>query len=111
MAVAEHPAAPNRLTWDEICSRYPDQFVCLIDIAKDAPRSPVIVSAQVVGHAATRDAAFEPMLAMPTPRPKHAVRFTGGECMAPYMRPSLVIDDDALAILNEPFKVVRIDTV
>lgn len=107
MAVAEHPDAPDRLKWDEICSRYPEQFVCLIDIAKDAPRSPVVVSARVIGHGATRAAAFEPMRSFSTPYPKHAVRYTG-ECIEPFIRPSLVLDEDALAILNEPFTVLRI---
>lgn len=107
--MVEHPAAPDRLTWDEICARHPDQFVCLIDIVKDAPRSPVIVSARVVGHGDTRAVAFEPMRTLPVPYPKHAVRFTG-ERLEPFIRPSLVLDDEALEILNEPFEVLRIDS-
>lgn len=109
MAVAEHRAPPDRLSWEEICARYPNQFVCLVDMVKDAPRSPAIASARVVGHGATRDVAFEPVRALPVPRPMHAVRYTG-ECAEPYLRPSLVLDEDALAILNEPFKVLRIDS-
>lgn len=107
MAVAEHPAVPDRLTWDEICSRYADQFVCVVDIVRDAPGSPVIASARVVGHGATRDAAFEPMRSLSTPYPRHAVRYTG-ECTEPFLRPSLVLDEETLAILNEPFTVLGV---
>jgi hypothetical protein len=108
MAVAEHRASLDRLTWEEICARYPNQFVCLVDMVKDAPRSPGIASARVVGHGVTRDVAFEPVRALPVPHPMHAVRFTG-ECPEPYLRPSLVLDEDALAILSAPFKVLRVD--
>lgn len=49
------------LTWAEICGRYPDQYVCLIDIVHARRGDPDIVSARVVGNGATDDAAFEPI--------------------------------------------------
>lgn len=42
------------LLWAEICTRYPDQFVCLVDVAKVEPRSPTIATARVAGHGLTR---------------------------------------------------------
>lgn len=42
--------AAEPLTWAEICARYPDQYVCLVDIVHPRLRSPEIITARVVGH-------------------------------------------------------------
>ena len=81
------------LTWAEICTRYPDQFVCLVDIVHPSLRSPVITSARVVGHGATDDEAFEPIHDLDQRYPLFSVRFTG-VCTEPLIRPGLVIDDE-----------------
>src|ERR1041384_3324075 len=52
---------PEPLTWAEICARYPDQFVCLVDVVPIEPRSPEIHTAQIVGYGPTRRAAFDPI--------------------------------------------------
>ena len=65
------------LSWAEICARYPDQFVCLVDIARPVPRSPEIISARVVGHGVTQDEAFEPIRDLDQRYPRFSVRFTG----------------------------------
>ncbi len=49
------------LPWAEICARYPDQFVCLVDVTKVEPRSPTIATGRVVGHGPTRRIAFDPI--------------------------------------------------
>jgi hypothetical protein len=42
------------LPWAEICARYPDQYVCLVDVMKIEPHSPTIATAKVAGHGQTR---------------------------------------------------------
>ena len=49
------------LPWAEICVRFPDQFVCLVDVVAVEPRSPRIASARVVGNGPTRRDAFDPI--------------------------------------------------
>lgn len=58
MATAE-PIVPavepsEALPWAEICARYPDQYVCLVDVTKIEPHSPIIAVAKVAGHGPTR---------------------------------------------------------
>jgi hypothetical protein len=87
------------LAWEEICIRYPDQYVCLIDIDHPEPRSPEITSARVVGNGPTSRAAFQAVRDLGAPYPLHAVRFTGVSTL-PLIRPSLVIDDETLDLLR-----------
>lgn len=83
------------LPWAEICARYPDQYVCLVDIVHPALRSPEIISARVVGHGATDDDAFEPIRELEQRYPRFSVRFTG-VCTEPLIRPVVVIDDETI---------------
>ena len=93
--------AAEPLTWAEICARYPDQYVCLVDIVHPRLRSPEIITARVVGHGATHDAAFEPIRDLGERYPCFSVRYTG-VCTEPLIRPSLVIDDEDLELLAKP---------
>jgi hypothetical protein len=88
------PDETEPLPWGEICARYPDQFVCLLDVVHAEPRSPEIVTARVVGHGSTHDAAFEPIRDLPKQFPRCTIRFTG-ICTEPLIRPCLVVDDEA----------------
>jgi hypothetical protein len=81
------------LPWGEICARYPDQYVCLVDIVGVEPGSPVIAAARVVGHGSTSDAAFEPVRELSEQVPLCTVRFTGIP-RTPLIRPWLILDDD-----------------
>jgi hypothetical protein len=49
----------ERLEWQVICERYPEQWVVLVQIDWPNCRSAEFRSAVVVGHAATRDAALD----------------------------------------------------
>jgi hypothetical protein len=93
---AAEQLAPNisePLTWAEICNRYSDQFVCLVDVVPVELRSPEIGTARVVGHGPTRRAAFDPI--RNTRQYSHwSVRFAG-ECTKPLRRPILILDDEA----------------
>ncbi len=51
------------LPWAEICARYPDQFVCLVDVVAVELRSPKIATGRVVGNGRTRREAFDPIRA------------------------------------------------
>jgi len=106
MDAAEHIASleTEPLPWAEICARYPDQYVCLVDIVHPLLRSPEIITARVVGHGITHDAAFEPIRDLGERYPRFGVRYTG-ICTEPLIRPSLVIDDETLEILAEPLKL------
>lgn len=46
------------LTWTQICERYPDQWVCVVEIEWDLPRKFHFRSARVVGHGRTRREPF-----------------------------------------------------
>jgi hypothetical protein len=91
------------LPWAEICVRYPDRFVCLVDIVRPERLHPQILSARVVGHGPTHDAAFEPIRDLDKRYPRFTIRFTG-LCTEPLIRPSLVLDDETLELLAEPMK-------
>jgi len=97
--LAPHVTEP--LSWAEICARYPDQHVCLVDVQHPEPGSPEITTARVVGHGATDGAAFDPMRHLREVYRLHTVRFTG-VCTAPLMRPALSLDDEDLEILAAP---------
>jgi len=92
----------------EICARYPDQHVCLVDIVHPPLRTPEIITARVVGHGATHDAAFEPIRDLGERYPRFAIRYTG-VCTEPLIRPSLVIDDETLELLAKPLTRVSLN--
>ena len=87
------------LPWAEICARFPDQYVCLVDIVHPPLRSPEIISARVLGHGDTDDEAFEPIRDLPTQYPRFSVRFTG-ESTIPLIRPSFIFDEEDLKLLR-----------
>lgn len=94
------------LSWAVICARYPDQYVCLVDVVRPEPLHPTILSARVVGHGTTHDAAFEPIRGLDERYPRFEIRYTG-VCTEPLIRPSLVLDDEALELVAEPLTLRR----
>lgn len=56
MSAAEkiEPTITESLTWRQICERYPDQWVCVVEIQWDEPRTVDFRSARVIGHRKTR---------------------------------------------------------
>jgi hypothetical protein len=53
------PTISEPLTWTQICERYPDEWVCLVEIEWLHPRNFEFRTARVVGHGKTRRAPFE----------------------------------------------------
>lgn len=100
------PLETGPLSWTEICALYPDQYVCLVDVVRPERLHPTILSARVVGHGTTHDAAFEPIRDLDERYPRFSIRYTG-VCTEPLIRPSLVIDDEALELLAEPITLRR----
>jgi hypothetical protein len=48
------PQISEPLTWQEICERYPEQWVCLVEIDKLEEQNFEFHTARVVGHGKTR---------------------------------------------------------
>lgn len=96
MGAAEkiEPKIPEPLTWAEICERYPDQQVCLVEIDRIHPRGLDFRTARVVGHGKTRREAFEQSHAWRDRYPELGFRFTG-QAKTPLVRPSWILDDEA----------------
>jgi hypothetical protein len=47
------------LTWAEICARYPDEWVCLVETDYVHPNGLEFRTARVIGHGKTRRDPFE----------------------------------------------------
>jgi hypothetical protein len=81
------------LTWAEICARYPDEWVCLVEMDRIHPYGFEFRTARVIGHGKTRGAPVEQ--ARPW-RARYKVighYFTGRTAVRP-PRPSLILDDE-----------------
>jgi hypothetical protein len=96
-------AGTGPLSWADICVQYPDQYVCLVDVVRPERLHPAILSARVVGHGSTHDAAFEPIRELDERYPRFEIRYTG-VCTEPLIRPSLVLDEEDLKIIAEPLR-------
>jgi hypothetical protein len=58
-ARALSPSISEPLTWVQICERYPDQRVCLVEMARIHPYGFEFRTARVIGHGKTRGEAFD----------------------------------------------------
>ncbi len=62
VADQQHIVEPTeRLSWAEIRMRFPDQFVCLVEVVEVEPGSPRVATGRVVGNGPTRREAFDPI--------------------------------------------------
>jgi len=95
MSAAERivPTITDPLTWAEICERYPDQQVCLVEIDRIHPRGFDFRTARVVGYGKTHREAFEQSRAWRDRYSELGCRFTG-QAKTPLVRPSLILDDE-----------------
>jgi hypothetical protein len=53
------PFISEPLTWEQICDRYPDQWVCLVEVDHLNDRDFEFYTGRVVGHGATRKEPLE----------------------------------------------------
>jgi 2-iminoacetate synthase ThiH len=58
-AEALAPSISEPMTWAEICERYPDQRVCLVEMDRIHSHGFEFRTARVVGHGKTRSEAFD----------------------------------------------------
>ena len=88
------PAITEPLTWAEMCERYPDEWVCVVDIDYDHPRVFDFRTARAVGHSKTKREA----LSHARPWWNHykliGCYFTGHLAVRPLLRPSIILDDE-----------------
>lgn len=48
------PTISEPLAWSEICERYPDEWICLVEVDRLHPNNFHFRTARVVGHGKTR---------------------------------------------------------
>jgi len=87
------------MTWDEICTQYPEQRVCLVEIDRIDPNGFGFRSARVVGYGKTRRDAFDRARSWWSRYNEIANYFTGRITASP-MRPQIVLDDELRGLLR-----------
>jgi hypothetical protein len=100
---------PERLSWEEICVRYPEQYVYLVDEIWGALGSGVnIKSARVLGNGPTPRSLLDLARERDRIDEQGSVQFTGSEIIQP--RPlSWVLDDESIEFLRrEPPPTFRL---
>ena len=88
------PTITEPLTWAEMCERYPDEWVCVADIDYDHPRVFDFRTARVVGHSKTKREAFDQARPWWNHYKLMAGYFTGALTVRPFVRPSIILDDE-----------------
>jgi hypothetical protein len=81
------------LTWAEICARYPDEWVCLVEMEFVPPSSPEVRTARVIGHGKTRRAPIDQALLWRDHYDLIGHFYTGRVTVRP-PRPSIILDDE-----------------
>lgn len=81
------------LTWAEICTRYPDEWVCIVEMDYIHPNGLAFRTARVIGHGRTRHAPVEQAMAW---RARYELigHFYTGHIAARPPRPSVILDDE-----------------
>lgn len=104
------PSISERLTWAQICERYPDQELCLVEVDCIHPHNPAIHSARVIGHGATTQDAVDQallvrdlfdMVTFESTRPRRTFQPP---------RSHSTIDDEPLEIFHGPRIVLDAET-
>lgn len=94
MSAAEkiEAAISEPLTWDEIRERYPDQYVCTVEVEFGEPAGFEILTARVVGWGGSYQEAFARARPWRGYYEELQIDFTGTSELA-YVRPTLTHDD------------------
>lgn len=71
--------------WETICGRYPDQWVCLVEIDRIHPNNFDFRTARIVGHGATRRESLDQARPWRDHYRSIGLYFTG-ELIAPFPR-------------------------
>ena len=81
------------LTWTEICARYPDEWVCLVEMDYVHLNGPTLRAARIVGHGKTRGEPFQPARPWRAHYEVIGHYYTGRITERP-PRPSIILDDE-----------------
>jgi len=87
------PEVSEPLTWTEICGRYPDEWVCLVEIDFTHPNGLEFRSARVIGHGKTQNESLD-RATTSFPQYDEIGHFYTGELSMTYLRPAVIIDDE-----------------
>ena len=87
------PEISEPLTWAEICTRYRDEWVCLVEIDRVHPNGFELRTARVIGHGKTRRAPVEQAMVWRARYEFIGHYFTGRVAVRP-PRPSFIVDDE-----------------
>lgn len=103
MSVAEVlvPGISGPLTWGEICTRHPDEWVCLVEIDRIHPNGFEFRTARVVGHGKTRRAPIEQARVWRAQYKLMGHYYTGHVTEKP-LRPMVIIDDETRDAFRYP---------
>jgi hypothetical protein len=87
------PEISEPLTWAEICARYPDEWVCLVEMDFVHPGGVELRGARVIGHGKTRRAPVDQAMRW---RERYELigHFFTGRIAARPARPSVILDDE-----------------
>jgi len=96
------PTISDLLTWAEICERYPDEWVCVVDFDVNHPAVLEVPIARVISHSKTKREAFD--LASPWWGQYKIIGhyFTGHFTVRPFLRPTIILDDETRDAFRYP---------
>jgi hypothetical protein len=89
------------LTWAEICARYPDEWVCIVEIDRIHPRGFDFRTARVIGHGKTRGAPVDQARPWRAHYNLIGHYYTGRITVRP-PRPSFILDDETRDAIRYP---------
>jgi len=95
------PAISEPLSWAEICARYPDEWVCLVEMDRVDPNGFEFRTARVIGHGKTRRAPVEQAMAWRDHYSLIGHYYTGRVTEKP-LRPVVILDEETRAAFRYP---------
>ena len=99
MSAAEAISEP--LTWDEICARYPDEWVCLAEIDFTHPNDLEFRTARVIGHGKTQSESLD-RATTSFPQFHEIGNFDTNELTVTYLRQVVIVDDETRDAFRYP---------
>jgi hypothetical protein len=95
------PAISEPLTWEEICARHPDEWVCLAELDFTHPNNLELRSARVIGHGKTQRASLD-QATTSFPQYDEIGHFYTGELNTSGLRPAVIDDDETRNAFRYP---------
>jgi hypothetical protein len=99
----------TRMTWPEICERFPNQELCLVDVDYADRARRVVLTARVVGHGNTNQEAVDQALLVTSHDDMITFRSTRPRMIIQPPRPQLIVDGETLEIFYGGPRIVLDD--